>query len=127
MKQVKRTVAINGLIIKAFHGLHAFEREEGNLFRLDIRVSQKVPLSSGEVRLEETLDYEQLLFISQEQMKKTTPLLETVAGRILSEILSRYAQVGEAEVSIQKLAPPLQAEVESSSVSLFFSEPEEDI
>lgn len=116
--QVIRTVAINGLLINARIGVYDFERLEAGLFQIDASISMQAEVKSEAVQLEESMDYEILLRIIQEQMGEVEFLLETVANRIVLQVKDTFPEAISMMLHIQKKNPPLQAEMDSSSVKL---------
>lgn len=87
------------------HGVYEDERREGRRFRADLTV--EVDGDAGQVTdaLEETLDYRGLAeAILEVGHGPSCQLIEHMAASILDRVLSRYAQVRWAEITIRKFA-----------------------
>ena len=66
----------------------------------------------------DTVDYVLLNHIIKTEMSKPSKLLETVAERITNEIFKNEPRVTKSVVSITKLCPPINGDVEVVSVKL---------
>ena len=69
-------------------------------------------------KLVDTVDYVLLNHIIKTEMSKPSKLLETVAQRINNEILKKEPRVTKSIVSITKVCPPINGDVEGVSVKL---------
>ena len=114
--QVKRRIALNSLDIRGFHGLYDFERRQGGEYRVDAWLEMETQADQADVELEDTLNYERMLEIISEEMNKPTALLESLANRILLQFESDFKSATAAGIKIQKLNPPLEARLFSTSV-----------
>lgn len=119
--KAERTVALNGLRIQARIGIHEFEREMDVPFQMDISLSMACELKEEAVLLKESIDYEVLLLLVQEEMKKPEFLLESVVNRIALRAKEIFPDTLSMSIHLQKKNPPLNAEVDSSSVKLTIS------
>ncbi|MBK7763360.1 MAG: dihydroneopterin aldolase [Bacteroidetes bacterium] len=88
----------------------------GNQFLVNIKVGlpEKYPLSV----LENSVDYEILLSTVQKCFTERKSLLEEIVENIERETKSLFPKIQYFLVSIQKLNPPMSAEIFSSEVSL---------
>lgn len=118
MIKAERIIALNGLECYARIGVYEEERIEGGPFCVDIEIYQPCEVREEAVELNETVDYEKLLALVQDIMEKPEFLLETVANRIVLRCREQFPQATSMMVSIQKMNPPMKAEVDSSSVTL---------
>ena len=116
--KAKRTVCLNRLIIQARIGVHDFERAREADFQCDIALTMHADVKFEPVELSETMDYSELLSIIQEQTREPEFLLETVLNRIALQVFQRFPQTIHAKIHLQKLNPPLDANLHSSSVEL---------
>lgn len=113
-----RTVCLNGLIIPARIGVHDFERETLADFQFDIKLTMAFQPKTEPVELEETVDYSEVLDIIKKQTLEPEFLMETVLNRIALKIFEQFPEVMKTEIHLQKLNPPLDAVLRSSSVKL---------
>ena len=100
------TIELSKLRFHAYHGLYHEEKKLGGDFEVNVTVihqPKKIPV----LHLEETIDYTAVYNLIKEIMQKPEPLLETVVTLIAEEIMKRFFQAEEVNVSITKLNPPI--------------------
>ena len=114
-----QTVALRDVKCFGYHGFYAEEQLTGIYFSLDVTVTF-IPDQETE-NLEKTVNYEVLNTIILKEMEVPKKLLETVVRNILDQIVSKYAFLKTAEVSIKKLNPPMPGQVGHSFVQLSYS------
>ena len=110
-------ISLKGLKFKAFHGYYDIEREQGNLFEVDITVKTNFHKAAINDQLSHTVDYEDLYAIIQEEMEKSSKLLEHVVQSIGDRVVSEH-KVKWVEVTLSKLNPPIKGDCERAVVSL---------
>jgi dihydroneopterin aldolase len=110
------TISLHGAEFFAFHGFYPEEQKLGSKFIVDVDVSFTPAKDLKEDKIANTIDYEQVYNIVEEQMKKTSLLIETVAQSITDEIKNSFSLAGPIRVSLKKMNPPLKGKVEYSSV-----------
>jgi 7,8-dihydroneopterin aldolase/epimerase/oxygenase len=111
-------IALEGLDFHAFHGVYPHERESGNWFEVDIAVETDFSVAAEHDDLEATVNYETLFRIVKDEMEKPSKLLETVAGKIVDDVMKAFPSVTAVEFKISKLNPPIGGKCKRSSVSL---------
>lgn len=114
------TISLNNVRFRAYHGLYPEERQKGN----DFVVNMKVSYAAGEtviLSLEETIDYASLFGIINTQMQKPVDLLETLVQQIAVAVNEKFPQVTEVVVSVEKLNPPIDKFSGSAAVSFHFT------
>ena len=114
-------IALKGLVFHSFHGVHGFEREKGNEFRVDLVFETDISKASVSDRLADTLDYEEVYEIVAEIMQVPVNLLEHVAHRISESLMGRYPAIISMETTVAKKFPPLPGHCDESSVTLVSS------
>lgn len=102
---MKTIVSLEGLEFKAYHGFYDEERKRGNRFNCDVSIELK-SFDSNDDNIFDTINYEDVYAIIDEEMNKTCKLIETVAYNII-ERLRHLDKVTGAKVKIYKLNPPL--------------------
>lgn len=103
----------------AYHGVLSQENTVGG----DYAVSVELRLRNLEKavwadRLESTVNYAEVYALVSEEMAVPSALLEHVAGKILRRLFSQFRQVEEAEVTVEKICPPMGAQLDSAAVVL---------
>lgn len=111
-------IALEGLEFHAFHGVYPHERESGNWFEVDIAVETDFSKAAQQDDLTGTVNYEILFRMVKEEMEQPSKLLETVAGKIVEDVLRDFPEVLSIEFKISKLNPPIGGKCKKASVSL---------
>ncbi len=110
-------IALEGLEFFAYHGFYEEERQKGNNFTVDVKVS--LPYAGVNTEdIHNTINYEALYKIAAKEMQRSSLLLETVANDIIEQLFSKYPQVLSAEVSVAKHNPPIEGNCKRSRVTL---------
>lgn len=111
-------VELEGLEFHAFHGLYPHERESGNWFEVDIAVETDFSVAAATDELSGTVNYEVLFRIVKEEMDQPSKLLETVAEKIVNDVLDQIPAVLSVSLRISKLNPPIGGKVRRATISL---------
>ncbi|MFO7256662.1 MAG: dihydroneopterin aldolase [Bacteroidota bacterium] len=111
-------VALEGLAFHAYHGVYSHERDTGNNFQVDIAVETDFSQAALRDDLEGTVDYETLYRIVKDQMAQPSRLIETVAERIVNQVMEELPSVIQVELTISKLHPPIGGECARAKVSI---------
>jgi len=112
-------VALEGLEFHAFHGVYPHERESGNWFEVDIAVETDFSAAAFQDDLSGTVNYETLFAIVKEEMNRPSKLLETVAGKIIDDILQELPVVQSVDIKISKVNPPIGGKCKRATVQVF--------
>lgn len=111
-------VALEGLEFRAYHGVYPHERESGNWFEVDIAVETDFTSAAFQDDLSGTVNYESLFRIIKDEMEKPSKLLETVAGKIVDDILHELPVVLSVELKISKINPPIGGKCKRATVEI---------
>jgi dihydroneopterin aldolase len=111
-------VALEGLEFHAFHGVYPHERESGNWFEVDIAVETDFSAAAREDDITGTVNYEELFRIVREEMEKPSKLLETVAEKIVDNVLREFQEVLQVELKISKLNPPIGGKCKRAAIGI---------
>ena len=112
-------VAISGAEFFAYHGYYEEERRAGNNFIIDAEVTLKT-FDSNEDNIYDTVNYEQIFKICQQEMAITQKLLETVVFNILNRFKSELANITAGKVRMAKIGPQLGGKVAKAVVEMEF-------
>ncbi|MDA8808136.1 dihydroneopterin aldolase [Flavobacteriaceae bacterium] len=102
----------------SFHGCLKEESIIGSDYLVNLKVWASLKKSAQSDELIDTVDYVLLNHIIKTEMSKPSKLLEAVAERITNEIFKKEPRVTKSVVSITKLCPPINGDVEGVSVKL---------
>lgn len=111
-------IALEGLEFHAFHGVYPHERESGNWFEVDIAVETDFSEAAKNDSLTGTIDYEALYRIVKSEMEMPSKLLESVAEKIVKDVLREFKMVMLVEFSISKINPPIGGKCKRATVRL---------
>ena len=102
----------------SFHGCLKEESIIGSEYLVNLWVSGLLENSPVSDKIEDAIDYDFLNKIIKEEMSIPSKLLESVSHRILSRVLDEDKRVLEATISVSKICPPINGDVESVSIKL---------
>ena len=102
----------------SFHGCLKEESVIGSDYLVNLKVWASLKKSAQSDELIDTVDYVLLNHVIKTEMSKPSKLLETVAKRINNEIFKKEPRVTKSIVSITKLCPPINGDVEGVSIKL---------
>ena len=114
-------VELEGLEFHAFHGLYPHERISGNWFEVDIAVETDFSMAAATDELAGTVNYEVLFRIVKDEMDRPSKLLETVAEKIVNDVLTELPAALSVSLKISKINPPIGGKAKKATVSLFKS------
>ena len=111
-------ITLTGLRVHGRHGVHDFERREGQEFVVDVTVWLDLGPAAATDDLSATLDYGALAQRAAQIVGgQPCDLIEAVAGRIATEILTDQ-RVEAVEVTVHKPHAPLSQPFTDVSVTL---------
>lgn len=122
MAKIKRQVGLEGIRFVSPIGFFEEERILKNEFLVNISVTFEIDdLHNNNDDLGNTVDYSQLYAICEYYFKKEYKLIESVAHEILNNIKANYPFIDIIHLRINKLNPPIKAEIRNSFVELSYS------
>ncbi len=100
------SIQLSGCRFHSHHGVFPQERTVGNEFIVDATVV--IPAERvNDDNIATSISYADLYEIIKKEMDEPRLLLETVAGRIVDRVLSKYPEIINGSVTICKPAPPI--------------------
>ena len=112
------SITLKGLKVQANHGVLAREREQGQLFIIDVRLWLDLAPAAKDDALAQTVDYGVLATeIVDAVAADPVDLIETVAERVAQVVLTHEA-VTEVEVTVHKPQAPITVEFADVSVTI---------
>src|SRR5262249_1019277 len=111
-------VALEGLEFHAFHGVYPHERNSGNWFEVDISVETDFSDGAAQDELAGTVNYETLFQIIKLEMEQPSKLLETVAEKIVRDVLTQLPAVIQVDLKISKINPPIGGKARKASITI---------
>lgn len=117
---MKSRIELRDMEFFAHHGCFEQERIIGNRFVVNLSVVADSGKAAESDNIADAVNYQILYDIVASEMEIPSHLLEHVANRILKNVRKVFPVVVSAEVSIDKLNPPLGGKVGSSRVIMSF-------
>ena len=115
----KCEISVNRIKVYAYHGVSPQERTVGADFYVTISALVDVDASAWrDDQLEGTADYSRFVAIARREMSVPSNLLEHVASRIASAVLSESPSIQNVSVTIEKENPPLGVLCDGVSVKV---------
>lgn len=111
-------ITLNGLRVFAHHGVHPTERDQGQVFFVDVTVEMDLLPAGTSDDLEDTVDYGALAArVEQIVADEQHQLIERVAERVAAEILGD-PRIQGVEVTVHKPDAPMPVEVGDTAVTI---------
>lgn len=98
-------IAIEGIKMRAFHGVYAEERVEGNNFCVDVYMDIDTSRAAKSDDLADTLDYSVIHHEIVEIMRQPQNLLERLNMSIGEAILRQSPDIQSVRVKVSKYRP----------------------
>lgn len=111
------TITLEQCAFFGYHGIHEEEQRNGNDFIVDVTIVINSKDFEDARSLDSTIDYQIIYKIVQERMSIATPLLETIALKIVEDIEKSFSNILEIATTIYKKNPPLGGLCKSSKVT----------
>ncbi len=111
-------IKVSGIKLYAYHGCLEEEAVIGGNYIVDIAITADLEQASQTDDLSQTVDYMVVYKIVRDQMAIRSKLVEHVTERIAKELLKQIARIQMVEVTVNKLNPPMNGDVEAASVTL---------
>lgn len=104
-------IIIKGLKIFAHHGVHDFEKQNGQTFILDIEMLADLQKPCHSDKLEDTLNYSLAVKTVEHIMcEKSYDLIERAAQAVADALFEEFAAVQNVHVVLKKPQAPINAE-----------------
>jgi dihydroneopterin aldolase len=105
IRRLQTRIAVEGIEVKAFHGVFPEEKEKGNLFSVDVYLLVEGAAAAGD-DLSLTVDYAAVYRLVLEGMAEPADLLETVVYRLGDRLMADFEAILECRVRVSKYNPP---------------------
>ena len=115
---MKATVKVENLKIYAFHGCMEEEKAIGSDYIVNIEAECFVGNDAFNDKISDTIDYVDLARIAKREMLTRSKLLEAVVKRIIDRSFEEINVLNKISVTVSKLNPPINADVEAVSVTM---------
>ncbi len=110
-------IEIEGMEFYAYHGHFKEEQMVGNRFLLDLKIKTNLQPAANSDNLNDTLDYQKVYQIIQDEMNTKSFLIENIGKRILDRLGNHFQNNAEHFIlKLSKMNPPLGGKVEKVSI-----------
>jgi len=111
-------INVNGIKLYAYHGCLEEEAVIGANYIVDVRIETDFLQAQRTDDLSQTVDYVVIYNIVKSEMAIRSRLIEHVAGRIADALIRRLPEIEKANVTVTKLNPPMNGDVQEVSVKV---------
>lgn len=113
-------ILIKNLKVYAYHGVNEEEKQNGQIFLIDVKLKFKNLSQPGiSDDLNDTVSYSKVIkTVSRVATQEKYDLLETVAEKIASAILDEYSLVKKVSVCVKKPMAPIKASFDYVGVKI---------
>ena len=111
-------ITVRNSRVYAYHGCLEEESIIGSDYLVTIEVFSDLQKATVSDDLADTVDYVFINRIVKEEMRISSKLLEHVAKRILDRVFDELKSVTKAVISVSKINPPIDGDVEMVTVTL---------
>lgn len=115
---MSKKVSIHKLAVYGYHGCLPEEAIIGTNYLIDIDVEFDFKSAAETDDLTKTVDYVVMARLVKEEMAIRANLIENVVERIHARIRKEYPLSGKITVTLSKMNPPAEAELERVSVTI---------
>jgi len=115
---MKSEIILKDMHFFAYHGLLPQEAVVGNEYVVNLTLSVDISRAMLTDDVNDTVNYADVYQIVKAEMQNPSKLLEHVAGRITHHILNDFPQIQSVDILLEKLNPPMGAELHSAAVRL---------
>ena len=111
-------IRIKSLKVEARHGVHEFERKKDGTFELDIEIYLHLEKSGQSDKLEDTIDYDNIVSIAIKAFaEKDYNLVEAAAESVCEKLLDAL-KVAKVILRVRKPHAPINADFDTIEVEL---------
>lgn len=112
-------IIIKGLKLYAYHGVNVEEKQDGQLFIIDLEADLPLAKPCQSDNVEDTVSYAKIIktvrrFFTNEKYN----LLEKAAQITADAVLEEYGQICRVSVTVKKPNAPIKAEFEYVAVEI---------
>ncbi len=106
-------IKIKDINIYAYHGCFVEERAIGSEYKVDVSIVGDFTAAEKGDKLKDTIDYVAVSDIVVQEMQIPSKLIEHVADRIVTRIISSWPVAKCVKLVVKKATPPMNVYAES--------------
>ena len=118
--QISRgTVFVERLELRGFHGCFAHERENGQMFEINLELAADLAEAAKSDSLAATIDYGAVVALTRQVFcRAPRHLVEAAALDIAEALLAAFARIDSVIVRVGKLTPPIPEKLRVAGVEI---------
>lgn len=114
----RNTILLDGIKIYAFHGCFEEERLRGTNFLIDVELDTDLEKAAKSDNIDDTVNYQTVFKLIQEQMAIPSNLLEHVVDRTIDVLFEKFPTIENISFKLSKLNPPLGGKIDAVCVKM---------
>lgn len=112
-------IIIKNLKIFAYHGVHKFEKENGQIFLVDATCETEKLKGYTNDKIEDTVSYSLIIkSIKNSLLNTKNNLLEYTAEKIVEDLFKNFPKILEIELTLKKPEAPICEEFEYVAIKI---------
>ena len=112
-------IIIKNLKIFAYHGVHEFEKTNGQNFVIDATCKTEKLSGYKTDKIEDTVSYSLIIkSIKNSMLNKINNLLEYTAEKIVGDLFKNFSKIEEIELTIKKPEAPINEKFEYVAIKI---------
>jgi dihydroneopterin aldolase len=117
-------ICLKNIKFHSYIGCFDEEKLIGQLFSININITYNLskPMITDDIK--DTINYQNIYHIIANVMKGKYNLIERAAYKILDELWLTFPQIESIELEINKLNPPIKADIQSASFYVYMTQSE---
>jgi len=112
------TIRLEDMRFFAYHGVYEEERLMGNQFIIHLSMEVGTKLAAMTDDIANTVNYETVYLICDQEMRKPVNLIETLAANIIRRIGEQFKVVQKVTITLEKLNPIPAGRLGLSSIEM---------
>ncbi len=111
-------IEIEGMHFFANHGYYQSEKIVGNEFVANILLKVDLIEAAKSDKLKNTVNYQKVYNIIQQEINQPADLLEHVAYRVIQSVKKHFPKIEKVTFKLSKINPPMGGQIEKVSITL---------
>ena len=112
-------IIVKGLKIYAYHGVNPEEKEQGQVFIMDLEAKLDLSSAFESDNLDDTVSYAKIIKLALAVMKaEKNDLIERAAYRTAKAVLEEFESIESVKLTLKKPDAPVKADIEYAAVEI---------
>ncbi len=112
-------IIIKNLKVFAYHGVHKEEKQKGQMFVFDIKVSVDLDRACNSDDVNDTVSYSDIIKkVTEDFCSEKFDLIERAAQKVADGIFEKFDEISECEILLKKPDAPINADFDYVAVEI---------